>query len=148
MLLTTPTFNIEILPNALAALPELFSGLDDILPALDLQLEETWSGEAGPPTEVLITANIEQAILDSRAIFLVNPKPNSTSLANLLDSGRQVRWVSEGTNQRDWVDSFARFMLMLRVSESSTIQPSKMGGRKDNTKSITPSLAKPRKKAS
>ena len=48
MLLTSPTFNIEILPNALAALPELFAGLDDILPALDLQLEETWPRRSRP----------------------------------------------------------------------------------------------------
>ncbi|MCH1576016.1 MAG: hypothetical protein L7S67_07050 [Flavobacteriales bacterium] len=147
MLLTTPTFNIEVLPNALAALPELFAGLDDLLPALDIQLEETWSGDLGPATEILITANIDQAIVDSRAIFLVNPKPNADKLAALLDTGRQVRWVAQGTAQGDWIDSFARFMLTLRVSELTQAQRSKVRRKKGSTKSITASLPK-RKKAS
>ena len=82
--LSTPTFNVEILPNALAALPELFAGLDDVLPALDVQLEETWSGEEGPATEVLITANIEQALVDSRPIFLVDPKPDAHQVGQPL----------------------------------------------------------------
>ena len=110
MLLTTPTFNIEILPNALAALPELFAGLDDLLPALDIQLEEVWSGEDGPATEVLITANVAQALADSRPIFLVDPNPNAASLANLLDEGRHTRWVAKNTPKNVWVDSFARFL--------------------------------------
>ena len=148
MLLTTPTFNIEVLPNALAALPELFIGLDDLLPALDLQLEETWSGEFGPATEVLITANIDQAIVDSRAIFLVNPKPDAAKLASLLDTGRPVRWVSQGATQGDWVDSFARFMLTLRASELTTAKQSKVSLEKDLTKSIGRTLPKNRKKAS
>lgn len=148
MLLTSPTFNIEILPNALAALPELFAGLDDILPALDLQLEETWPGEVGPATEVLITANIGQAILDSRSIFLVNPEPDSAELASLLDTGRQVRWVSKGTAQGDWVDSFARFLLTLRTSEHTAAKQSMLRSKKNNTKSISPSLPKNRRKAS
>jgi len=148
MLLSTPTFNVEILPNALAALPELFAGLDDVLPALDVQLEETWSGEKGPATEVLITANIEQALLDSRPIFLVDPKPDPTKLASLLDTGRPVRWVSKGTGQGDWVDSFARFMLTLRVSECTKAKQSKLYREKNSTKSISASLPKRRKKAS
>ena len=148
MLLTTPTFNVEILPNALAALPELFAGLDDVLPALDIQLEETWSGETGPATEVLITANIEQALLDSRPTFLVNPQPDSSLLAALLDTGRPVRWVSQGANQGDWVDSFARFMLTLRASERAKSQQTELHFQKNSTKSITASLTKNRKKAS
>jgi hypothetical protein len=122
MVLSTPTFNIEILPNALAALPKLFTGLDDILPALDVQLEEAWSGEDGPATEVLITANVEQAILDSRPIFLVNPEPDPNRLASLLDTGRAVRWVSKGTPQGVWVDSFARFLFTLRISQKTQHQ--------------------------
>lgn len=148
MLLTTPTFNIEILPNALAALPELFAGLDDLLPALDLQLEETWSGDDGPATEILITANIDQAVMDSRPIFLVNPKPDASKLASLLDTGRQMRWVSQGTSQGDWIDSFARFMLTLRVSDRTQAKQSKLSRNKDNTKSIAPAAPKSRKKAS
>lgn len=119
MVLTTPTFNIEILPNALAALPGLFTGLDEVLPALDVQLEETWSGEDGPATEVIITANINQAILDCRPVFLVDPEPDLQQLANLLDMGRQVRWVSKGTDQATWVDSFARFLFTLRIAEKT-----------------------------
>lgn len=119
MVLTTPTFNIEILPNALAALPDLFVGLDEVLPALDVQLEETWSGNDGPATEVMITANIQQAILDSRPVFLVDPEPDLQKLANLLDTGRQVRWVSKGTDQATWVDSFARFLFTLRIAEKT-----------------------------
>lgn len=119
MVLTTPTFNIEILPNALAALPDLFVGLDEVLPALDVQLEETWSGNDGPATEVMITANIQQAILDSRPVFLVDPEPDLQELANLLDTGRQVRWVSKGTDQATWVDSFARFLFTLRIAEKT-----------------------------
>ena len=71
MVLTSPTFRIEIVPNALAARPDLFEGLDSVLPALDVQLEESWPGLEGAPTEVLVTSNVEQAIHDSRAIFLV-----------------------------------------------------------------------------
>lgn len=119
MLLTTPTFNIEILPNALEALPDLFSGLDDLLPALDIQLEEVWSGEDGPATEVLITANVQQAILDSRAIFLVDPEPDAQALSNLLDTGRATRWVAGRTPKKIWVDSFARFLFTLRVEEKT-----------------------------
>jgi hypothetical protein len=147
MLLTTPTFNIEVLPNALAALPELFAGLDDLLPALDIQLEEIWSGDLGPATEVLITANIDQAFLDSRAIFLVNPKVDSDKLLSLEKTGRQVLQVSQGMTQGDWVDSFARFMLTLRVSQFKQAQQSVVGHKKGRTKSITASLPK-RKKAS
>lgn len=143
MVLSTPTFNIEILPNALAALPELFTGLDSVLPALDVQLEEVWSGEEGPATEVMITANVEQAILDSRPIFLVEPEPDPTRLASLLDAGRQVRWVSKGTPEHIWVDSFARFLFTLRIrqktehqrnlrnsSKSKTLQTAKPGNRR------------------
>lgn len=147
MLLTTPTFNIEILPNALAALPELFTGLDSILPALDIQLEEAWSGESGAATEVLITANVEQALLDSRAVFLVNPNPDAAQLANLLDTGRQVRWVSEGTPQSDWVDSFARFLFTLRISEKAQATRNLMHASRSKTKAI-PSPKGKRKKAS
>ena len=119
MLLTTPTFNIEILPNALAALPQLFVGLDEILPALDIQLEEVWSGEDGHSTEVLITASIKQAILDSRPVFLVNPNPDPAELAKLLDTGRSVRWVANRTPKSIWVDSFARFLFTLRIDQKT-----------------------------
>ena len=122
MLLTTPTFNIEILPNALAALPELFIGLDDILPALDIQLEEVWSGDDGHPTEVLITANIKQAILDSRPVFLVDPEPDANELAKLLDAGRPTRWVARKTPKSVWVDSFARFLFTLRIDQKNQFE--------------------------
>ena len=105
-------------------------------------------GEVGPATEVLITANIGQAILDSRSIFLVNPEPDSAELASLLDTGRQVRWVSKGTAQGDWVDSFARFLLTLRASEHTAAKQSMLRSKKNNTKSISPSLPKNRRKAS
>lgn len=117
MVLTSPTFRIEILPNALAALPELFEGLDSVLPALDVQLEEVWSGLEGAPTEILVTANVEQAILDSRSVFLVNPKPDAELLSGLLDTGRSVRWIPENTDQGTWVDAFARFIHTLRLAE-------------------------------
>tara|TARA_X000000950_G_scaffold264169_1_gene337150 strand:- start:328 stop:774 length:447 start_codon:yes stop_codon:yes gene_type:complete len=117
MVLTSPTFRIEILPNALAALPELFEGLDSVLPALHVQLEEVWSGLEGAPTEILITANVEQAILDSRSVFLVHPKPDPAMLSNLLDTGRSVRWIPENTDQGTWVDAFARFVHTLRLAE-------------------------------
>ena len=133
MVLTTPTFSIEILPNALAALPELFTGLDEILPALDVQLEETWSGNDGPATEVMITANIQQALLDSRPVFLVDPEPDLQELANLLDTGRQVRWVSKGTDQSTWVDSFARFLFTLRIAEKTRFERNKA---RKNTKRL------------
>lgn len=122
MLLTTPTFNIEILPNALAALPELFIGLDDILPALDIQLEEVWSGDDGHATEVLITASIQQAILDSRPIFLVDPSPDPSELAKLLDTGRPTRWVAKKTPKSVWVDSFARFLFTLRIDHKTQFE--------------------------
>lgn len=117
MELTSPTFRIHILPNALAVRPDLFEGLDSVLPALDVQLEESWSGLEGAPTEILITANIDQAICDTRAIFLVAPNPNPEALAGLLDTGRPVRWIPEGTDQGTWVDGFARFLLSLRLKE-------------------------------
>ena len=131
MILSSPTFRIEILPNALAAIPTLFNGLDSVLPALDVQLEETLSSLKGKPTEVLITSNVEQAILDSRPIFLVHPAPNSKLLSELMDTGRAVRWIPDGTPQSTWVDSFARFLYGLRVKEASpprtlhVIEPSK-----------------------
>ena len=117
MVLTSPTFRIEIVPNALAARPDLFEGLDSVLPALDVQLEESWSGLHGAPTEVLVTANVEQAILDSRAIFLVAPNPDSVLLSGLIDTGRAMRWIPEKTDRGTWVDGFARFLLARRVSE-------------------------------
>lgn len=117
MVLTSPTFRIEIVPNALAARPDLFEGLDSVLPALDVQLEESWSGLQGPPTEVLVTANVEQAISDSRAIFLVSPNPDPALLSGLIDTGRAMRWIPEETDRGTWVDGFARFLLAKRVSE-------------------------------
>jgi hypothetical protein len=147
MLLTTPTFNIEILPNALAALPELFAGLDDLLPALDIQLEEVWSGEDGPATEVLITANVAQALADSRPIFLVDPNPNAASLANLLDEGRHTRWVAKNTPKNVWVDSFARFLYTLRIDEKTQCERNKEQGTFRVTK-VSGSRAAGRKKAS
>jgi len=117
MVLTSPTFRIEIVPNALAARPDLFEGLDSVLPALDVQLEESWSGLQGAPTEVLVTANVEQAISDSRAIFLVAPNPDPTLLSGLIDTGRAIRWIPEETDHGTWVDGFARFLLARRVSE-------------------------------
>ena len=127
MVLTSPTFRIEILPNALAALPELFEGLDSVLPALDVQLEEVWSGLEGAPTEILVTANVEQAIFDSRSVFLVHPKPDPNLLSSLLDSGRSVRWIPKDTDQGTWVDAFARFLHTLRLAERvhSMTHPSK-----------------------
>ena len=122
MLLTTPTFNIEILPNALAALPELFIGLDEVLPALDIQLEEVWSGTDGHATEVLITASIKQAIHDSRPVFLVDPEPDATELAKLLDTGRSTRWVAKNTPKSVWVDSFARFLFTLRIDQKTQFE--------------------------
>lgn len=118
MVLTSPTFRIDILPNALVALPSLFEGLDSVLPALDVQLEDVWSGLEGAPTEMLITANIEQAIMDSRAVFLVDPAPQPELLAGLMDTGRPVRWVPAGTDMGTWVDAFARFLHNLRLKES------------------------------
>lgn len=117
MELTSPTFRIHILPNALAVRPDLFEGLDSVLPALDVQLEESWSGLEGAPTEILITANMEQAICDSRAVFLVAPSPDPEALAGLLDTGRPVRWIPAGTDRGTWVDGFARFLLSLRLKE-------------------------------
>ena len=130
MVLTSPTFRIEIVPNALIARPDLFEGLDSVLSALDVQLEESWPGLQGAPTEVLITANLEQAILDSRAIFLVSPHPDPAMLSGLIDTGRSMRWIPEGTDRGTWVDGFARFLLAQRVSErsqakSNGIRPSK-----------------------
>lgn len=122
MVLTSPTFRIEILPNALAALPELFEGLDSVLPALDVQLEEVWSGLQGAPTEILVTANVEQAILDTRSVFLVHPEPDSKLLSELLDTGRSVRWIPKNTDQGTWVDAFARFLHTLRLSEQVEAQ--------------------------
>lgn len=122
MVLTSPTFRIEILPNALAALPELFEGLDSVLPALDVQLEEVWSGLQGAPTEILITANVEQAILDTRSVFLVHPEPDSKLLSDLLDTGRSVRWIPKNTDRGTWVDAFARFLHTLRLSEQVEAQ--------------------------
>ena len=130
MILSSPTFRIEILPNALAAIPTLFTGLDSVLPALDVQLEETLSSLQGKPTEVLITSNIGQATLDSRPIFLVHPEPDSKLLSELMDTGRAVRWIPDGTPQSTWVDTFARFLYGLRVKEATpprtlqAIQPS------------------------
>ena len=147
MLLTTPTFNIEILPNALAALPELFAGLDDLLSALDIQLEEVWSGEDGPATEVLITANVAQALADSRPIFLVDPNPNAASLANLLDEGRHTRWVAKNPPKNVWVDSFARFLYTLRIDEKTQCERNKEQGTFRVTK-VSGSRAASRKKAS
>lgn len=122
MVLTSPTFRIEIVPNALVARPDLFEGLDSVLPALDVQLEESWSGLEGAPTEVLVTANVEQAIHDSRAIFLVCPKPDPTLLSGLIDTGRALRWIPEGTKHGTWVDGFARFLLAKRISERAQVQ--------------------------
>ena len=122
MVLTSPTFRIEIVPNALAARPDLFEGLDSVLPALDVQLEESWPGLEGAPTEVLVTSNVEQAIHDSRAIFLVGPKPDPKLLSGLIDTGRALRWIPEGTDQGTWVDGFARFLLAKRLSERAQAQ--------------------------
>ena len=122
MVLTSPTFRIEIVPNALVARPDLFEGLDSVLPALDVQLEETWSGLQGAPTEVLVTANVEQAISDSRAIFLVSPNPNPELLSGLIDTGRAMRWIPEETDRGTWVDGFARFLLARRVSERAQVK--------------------------
>ncbi len=117
MVLTSPTFRIEILPNALVARPDLFEGLDSVLPALDVQLEESWPGLHGAPTEVLVTANVEQAILDPRAIFLVSPNPEPKLLSGLIDTGRAMRWIPKETDRGTWVDGFARFLLAQRISE-------------------------------
>ena len=64
-------------------------------------------------------------------------------LASLLDAGRQVRWVSKGTPEHIWVDSFARFLFTLRIrqktehqrnlrnsSKSKTLQTAKPGNRR------------------
>jgi len=147
MLLTTPTFNIEILPNALAALPDLFIGLDEVLPALDIQLEEVWSGDDGHATEVLITANIQQAILDSRPIFLVDPEPDAVELARLLDTGRPTRWVAKRTPKSIWVDSFARFLFTLRIDQKT--QRERIQGRLGkSTKALPGDKPSNRRKAS
>lgn len=147
MLLTTPTFNIEILPNALAALPELFIGLDEVLPALDIQLEEVWSGDDGHATEVLITANIKQAILDSRPVFLVDPSPDSAELAKLLDTGRPTRWVANRTPKSIWVDSFARFLFTLRIDQK-TQHERNYGRISGATKALRGNKPRKRRKAS
>ena len=147
MLLTTPTFNIEILPNALAALPELFVGLDEILPALDIQLEEVWTGENSHATEVLITANIQQAILDSRPVFLVDPEPDSTELAKLLDTGRPTRWVARRTPKGIWVDSFARFLFTLRIDQKTQYERNH-GRITKSTKALSGEKPSKRRKAS
>lgn len=119
MVLSSPTFRVEILPNALAALPELFSGVDSVLPALDLQLEEILSPQKARPTEMLITSNVEQAILDTRPIFLVHPNPDSKLLSGLIDTGRPMRWIPKGTPEGSWVDSFARFLHALRTTTAT-----------------------------
>ena len=143
MVLTSPVFRVEILPNALNALPDLFEGLDSILPALDIQLEETLSSLKAQPTEVLVTANLEQAILDSRPVFLVHPNPNSRKLADLLDSGRPVRWVPQGTPHGTWVDGFAHFIHTLRMTQKAD-----KGGKTRPDRVILPKQPASRRKAS
>ena len=69
-----------------------------------------------------MTSNVEQAIHDSRAIFLVCPKPDPKLLSGLIDTGRALRWIPEGTDQGTWVDGFARFLLAKRLSERAQAQ--------------------------
>ena len=123
-------------------MPELFAGLDDVLPALDVQLEETWSGEEGPATEVLITANIEQALSGLAAHFLGRPQSRrQRNWPAFSDTVVQSRWVSKGTPQGDWVDSFARFLLTLR----DRMQKAKQSELPDKEQATTvPSCASPR----
>jgi hypothetical protein len=117
MLLSSPTFSVELLPNAIAFRPELFSGLDAILPRIDCLLEDVWSGDNGAATEILVTANLGQAAADSRAVFYVGPITDTEKLAKIIEDKPHFRLVPIQYDTAQWQKNFTRFITEMRCAQ-------------------------------
>jgi hypothetical protein len=121
MLLSSPTFSVELLPNAIAYRPELFTGLDAILPRLDCLLEDVWSGDKGAATEVLITANLGQAEADARSVFYVGPITDTESLARVIENKPHFRLVPIQYDTAQWQKNFTRFIVEMRIAQRNAL---------------------------
>lgn len=117
MLLSSPTFSVELLPNAIAYRPELFSGLDAILPRIDCLLEDVWAGDKGSSTEILVTANLGQAAADSRATFYVGPITDTEQLAKIIEEKPHFRLVPIQYDTAKWQKNFTRFIIEMRAAQ-------------------------------